>query len=341
MTRLSLEAGQVAAIGDGWLQERYHSNGGDTVGDFLSFRSVYEINPFEVGTGHARERAECSARRGAVESLLEIAPLRRRPLMSLSNGEMRRVVLARCLLKESGTVVVDGGCGGFDPEWRGRLCEVARAMRQFGVDLRVPDGGEPARRGGARKKGANSSAACHVAADVRDGTPIVEMRGVNVAFGRHVLFEDFSWTIREGERWILRGPNGSGKTTLFALITGDSPLAYACDVRVFGVRRGDEGAVLGDVRANIGEVSSVREAYLGVSAERQLDEALRPGVRLLLLDEPCCNMASGAADRFARRVVKWLKANRRAAAVWVEHRGERIPPEFSRALCLAPVAEKR
>ena len=150
VTRLSFEAGQVAAIGEGWLQERYHSSDGDTVGDFLSFRSVYEINPFEVGTGHARERAECSARRGAVESLLEIAPLRRRPIMSLSNGEMRRVVLTRCLLKESGTVVVDGGCGGLDPEWRGRLRKVARAMRQFGVDLRVPDDEETARRGGVR-----------------------------------------------------------------------------------------------------------------------------------------------------------------------------------------------
>ncbi len=338
MKKLSLESGQVAAIGGGWLQERYHTNEGDTVGDFLSFRSVYEINPFEVGAGHARERVECASRRGVVEGLLGIAQLRRRPLMSLSNGEMRRVVLARSLLRESGTVVLDGECGGFDPEWRDRLREVVRAMRQFGVDLRVP--WETVRRGGARKKGANSSATCRVAADVCEGVPLVEMRGVNVSFGRQILFEDFSWTIREGERWILRGPNGSGKTTLFALITGDSPLAYACDVKVFGVRRGDEGSVLGDVRAAIGEVSSVREAYLGVSAERQLDEALRPGVRLLLLDEPCCNMASGEADRFARRVMKWLKASPRAAAVWVEHCGERIPPGFSMVRDLVPTRQK-
>jgi len=339
VTRLSLEAGQVAAIGRGWLQERYYSSGGDTVGDFLSFRSVYEINPFEVGTGHAKERAECSARRGVVEGVLGIAPLRRRPLMSLSNGEMRRVVLARCLLRESGTIVLDGGCGGFDPEWRGRLREVARIMRQFGVDLRVPDGGDVGRHGGVRKKGGRSSAVYRAAA-ARDGIPLVEMRGVNVSFGNQVLFEDFSWTIHEGERWILRGPNGSGKTTLFALITGDSPLAYACGITVFGVRRGEEGSVLGDTRLKIGEVSSVKEAYLGVSAERQLDEALRPGVRLLLLDEPCCNMAPGASDRFARRVVKWLKANPRAAAVWVEHRGERIPPEFSMVRSLAPTIQK-
>ena len=326
--RISLEAGQVAAVAGGWLQERYYSSDGDTVGDFLSFRSVYDINPYEVGANHAKERADYSARRIVVYELLETAPLRRRALMSLSNGEMRRVILASCLLRASGTVAVDGGGDGLDPEWRRRLREVSRAMRRFGVVLRICG-----QRGGMRQKETRRNVAVRNAAvtsaSPKDRAPVVEMSGVNVSFGRRVLFKDFSWTVREGEKWVLRGPNGSGKTTLFALITGDSPLAYACDVKVLGVRRGDEGVVLGDVRAKIGEVSSVRQAYLGISPERQLDDALRPGVRLLLLDEPCCNMSSAAAALFARRVMKWLKANPRVAAIWVEHRGNRIPPEFS------------
>ena len=121
VTRISLEDGQVALAGDGWLQARYHSGDGDTVADFLSFRSVYEINPFEVGASHAAERAEYLARRDAVARLLDIAPLRRRPLMSLSNGELRRVILAKALLKERGTVVVEGMCGGLDSCWRRRM----------------------------------------------------------------------------------------------------------------------------------------------------------------------------------------------------------------------------
>ena len=54
MTRVSLDERQVAAVGGGWLQERYYSSEGDSVRDFLSFRSVYEINPFEVGASHSR-----------------------------------------------------------------------------------------------------------------------------------------------------------------------------------------------------------------------------------------------------------------------------------------------
>ena len=87
--------------------------------------------------------------------------------------------------------------------------------------------------------------------------------------------------------------------------------------------------MLHETRAATGSVSSLREAYEGMSPESQPDDALRPGVRLLLLDEPCCNMTSAAARRFARRVAAWLSAHPRVASVWVEHRPERIPPMFS------------
>ena len=49
-------AEQVEAARDGWLQGRYYSEDGDTVADFLSFRNVFEINPFVVGVSYARER---------------------------------------------------------------------------------------------------------------------------------------------------------------------------------------------------------------------------------------------------------------------------------------------
>ena len=78
MTRISLDAEQMAAVGGSWLQERYHSGEGETVADFLSFESVHEINPFEVGGSHSRERREYRRRRTVVDGILEIAPLRSR-----------------------------------------------------------------------------------------------------------------------------------------------------------------------------------------------------------------------------------------------------------------------
>ena len=49
-------AEQVETARNGWLQGRYYSEEGDTVADVLSFRNVFEINPFVVGVSYARER---------------------------------------------------------------------------------------------------------------------------------------------------------------------------------------------------------------------------------------------------------------------------------------------
>ena len=155
------------------------------------------------------------------------------------------------------------------------------------------------------------------------------MRHVDVSFGGSSLFRDFSWTIREGERWLLCGPNGSGKTTLLALITGDAPRSYACDISVFGKRRGGEGVTLADVRAKIGEVSAERQVYLGESPAQQLEEALSRAPRLLLLDEPCYNLAPKEAKKLLRVVSDWLDAHPHVAAVCVAHRQEHVPAGFS------------
>ena len=325
MTRISLDAEQMAAVGGSWLQERYHSGEGETVADFLSFESVHEINPFEVGGSHSRERREYRRRRTVVDGILEIAPLRSRSLMSLSNGELRRVIVARTLLKESGSVVLDGGCGGLDESWRMRIAEAAGAMRPFGVDLRIARGTGASGRTKKKPRGADKAAS----PAIRGARAVVEIRNVNLSFGGRALFRDFSWVVHEGERWVLRGPNGSGKTTLLALVTGDCPFSYACDVTVFGVRRGAPGVTLARSRAKIGSVSSAQHAYEGTDLEAQMAAALRPSTRLLLLDEPCCGMSSREASRFARKVASWLNAHPRVAAVWVEHQPSRIPQSFT------------
>jgi ABC-type molybdenum transport system ATPase subunit/photorepair protein PhrA len=44
------------------------------------------------------------------------------------------------------------------------------------------------------------------------GKVVVELKGVNVAYGREEprkVLQDVDWTIREGERWVLAGHNGS------------------------------------------------------------------------------------------------------------------------------------
>ena len=345
-------AEQVEAARNGWLQGRYYSEEGDTVADVLSFRSVFEINPFVVGVSYARERRVYAAWRKMVEQLLDVRELMGRAFTSLSNGEMRRVLFARALLKGPRRLVVEDPYGGLDVAHRARMQEVLEELRRRGVEVVVCNGQDarcPSKIDVARPprpcgKGegalATSREGRNLLRPLARGAPVckrkvlVDLQNVNVRFGRRILFKNFAWTIREGERWLLRGPNGSGKTTLLSLITGDSPLGYACDVTVFGQRRGAPGAVLADVRRKIGSVSPEQQVYLGESPWALLSAALRKNPRLLLLDEPCYGQDPVAVKKILACIASWLDHHPRAAAVCVSHRSDQVPAGFNRVLDL-------
>jgi phospholipid/cholesterol/gamma-HCH transport system ATP-binding protein len=53
-----------------------------------------------------------------------------------------------------------------------------------------------------------------------DGGPVVQMRGVSIAFEGPPIFEDVSFTIEPGETRILLGPAGIGKSVLLKLVNG-------------------------------------------------------------------------------------------------------------------------
>ena len=44
--------------------------------------------------------------------------------------------------------------------------------------------------------------------------PVIELTDVSVRRGNSTLVDSVTWTVREGERWVVLGPNGAGKTTL-------------------------------------------------------------------------------------------------------------------------------
>lgn len=49
---------------------------------------------------------------------------------------------------------------------------------------------------------------------------VVELRDVSVRRGTTMLLSRVSWTVDEGERWVVLGPNGAGKTTLMLILAG-------------------------------------------------------------------------------------------------------------------------
>lgn len=43
---------------------------------------------------------------------------------------------------------------------------------------------------------------------------VLELVDVSVVRDGRALVDDVSWSVKEGERWVILGPNGAGKTTL-------------------------------------------------------------------------------------------------------------------------------
>jgi ATP-binding cassette subfamily F protein uup len=57
----------------------------------------------------------------------------------------------------------------------------------------------------------------------RLGKKILEIDGISKSYDRRVLIDDFSYTLKPGDRIGVIGPNGCGKTTLLDIITGRVP----------------------------------------------------------------------------------------------------------------------
>ena len=73
---------------------------------------------------------------------------------------------------------------------------------------------------------ATSDPASHGYNERAHGDALIDLVGVNVAYGPRKVLSDIRWTIRANSRWHLIGENGTGKTTLLALLTGEHPQSY-------------------------------------------------------------------------------------------------------------------
>lgn len=141
-----------------------------------------------------------------------------------------------------------------------------------------------------------------------DGGEILRFRDVSIRYGNRTILQPLNWTVREGERWALSGPNGSGKSTLLSLVCADNPQAYACNIELFGHRRGT-GESIWQIKKHIGYVSpEMHRAYLkdipaidvvasGLSDSVGLYVRPKPEQKQVCLDWMCVFGIEEVADR--------------------------------------------
>ena len=84
--------------------------------------------------------------------------------------------------------------------------------------------------------------------------PIIHFNHVTIRYGARTILKDLDWTVMQGEHWALSGQNGSGKSTLLSLVCADNPQSYACNISLFGHKRGS-GESIWDIKKHIGYVS--------------------------------------------------------------------------------------
>ena len=85
---------------------------------------------------------------------------------------------------------------------------------------------------------------------------------VSIRYGQRTILKDLDWTVKQNEKWALSGENGAGKSTLLSLVCADNPQSYACDIELFGRKRGS-GESIWDIKRHIGYVSpEMHRAYL-------------------------------------------------------------------------------
>jgi molybdate transport system ATP-binding protein len=201
---------------------------------------------------------------GAVDAIVERLHLQTfaaKRMRSLSTGQMRRLLIARALVRSPRILVLDEFTNGLDADARRGILtlleELAGEVQLIFASHRHHDfiaavshratmhEGRIGERtaGTSRFAPAASAAPADAAAPpapaepAAGATPIVSVHDASVYRGTTLVLEHVDWTISAGEHTAVFGPNGSGKSTFANLVAGTLHPTAEGEVRRFG-RRG-------------------------------------------------------------------------------------------------------
>jgi len=188
-------------------------------------------------------------------------------IITLSSGELRKFQLAKTLLAQPHTLIIDNPFIGLDSETRQQLRDLLQTLAEeqeleiwLVVSRRedIPDYvTEVIEMEETERKEVPEALNLPESSytETGEGRPeVIRCNHVSIRYGERTILRDLDWTVRRGEHWSLSGQNGSGKSTLLSLVCADNPQSYACDIELFGQPRGS-GESIWDIKRRIGYVS--------------------------------------------------------------------------------------
>jgi molybdate transport system ATP-binding protein len=220
---------------------------------------------------------------------LKIPALMDKELIKLSNGETRRVMIAKSLLKQPLLLMLDNPFSGLDVQTRKHFSDMVNRIIAGGATVllvtsptEVPENIthvltlDESRITGKYTRDEYLKIPQPVTAQswqvdeekiraIVKNTPspyetIIRMDHIKVQYGEHLILDDVNWLVKPNEKWALLGHNGAGKSTLLSLINGDNPQAYAQELYLFDRKRGS-GESIWDIKKKIGFVSPELHQY--------------------------------------------------------------------------------
>ena len=177
--------------------------------------------------------------------------LLKKPVTAMSQGQLRLMLVARSLVRESEVLLLDEVTDGLDararntlldaleraselstlvmtthrpetlPSWIGRqiVLENGKAVDGPMLETAVEPEKEPAPVASAPElKG------------IRGCSARIAIKDASVFIDRVPVLYDINWTINPGENWAVLGGNGAGKSTLLRLLAGDEIVAYGGEI---------------------------------------------------------------------------------------------------------------
>ncbi len=227
-------------------------------------------------------------------SLFGMEALLDKYIILLSSGELRKFQIAKALMAAPRVLVMDNPFIGLDEQMRQQVRQLMQSLAEDGqlqlvlvlsksddmpefITHVVEVSGKTVKPKVTREEymAARQPVPPHVLPDCRrqaildlphsdrdyEADEVVRMSKVSIVYGRRTILKDLDWTVRNGERWALSGRNGAGKSTLLSLVCADNPQSYACDIALFGNRRGS-GETIWQIKKHIGYVSpEMHRAY--------------------------------------------------------------------------------